>query len=76
MVFDRARVDKPVLSVAHYRDMAERTIGPVLRLHEALRTTDPPKLAARRRELEALAAEYFEGNCVRQDYLLTRAIKV
>jgi hypothetical protein len=29
-----------------------------------------------RRELEQLGAQYFENNMVRQDYLLTRAVKV
>jgi hypothetical protein len=32
-------------------------------------------LAAFRAEYEALIAEYFEENTVRQDYLLTRATK-
>ena len=38
-------------------------------------TPDPETLARFRREYEALVAEYFDGNCVRQDYLMSRAIK-
>ena len=37
---------------------------------------DPAKLAAFRGEYEALIAEYYDENTVRQDYLLTRAIKI
>ena len=33
------------------------------------------KLANLRRELEALISTYFEDNTMRQDYLLTRAVK-
>ncbi len=55
--------------------MFERTAGPVIKLVESLRTADPAKLASFRTECEALAAEYFEDNVLRQGYLLTRAIK-
>ena len=65
----------PALSVRHQCDMYERTAGPVIKLVESLRETDPTKLAAFRAECEALAAEYFEDNVLRQGYLLTRAVK-
>jgi SAM-dependent methyltransferase len=74
--FDRATMLVPALSVAHQREMFERTAGPVLQLVESLRATDPDKLAVFRSECEALAAEYFEDNVLRQGYLLTRAVKV
>jgi SAM-dependent methyltransferase len=76
IVFDRARMLAPALSPQHYRTMLERTAGPVLKLVESLTTTDPARLAAFRREYEALVSEYFEDNIVRQDYLLTRATRV
>jgi SAM-dependent methyltransferase len=76
VLFDRGRVDVPTLSVGHYRDMMERTAGPVIRLVETLGPSDPGRLAEFRRDLEALAAEYLEGNLVRQDYLMTRATKI
>ncbi|MDO8793060.1 MAG: hypothetical protein Q7J25_00390 [Vicinamibacterales bacterium] len=44
--------------------------------HLARSGADPSKLAAFRREFDALATEYFEDNIVRQDYLMTRAVKV
>ena len=34
---------------------------------------EPERLAALRAEFEALAAPYYFGNVIRQDYLLTRA---
>lgn len=66
----------PALSIPHYRTMFERTAGPVLKLVEQLTASDPARLSEFRREYEALAAEYFQDNLVRQDYLLTRATKI
>jgi hypothetical protein len=41
-----------------------------------LAQSDPAKLEKFRREYDAIAAEYFEGNQMRQDYLITRATKI
>jgi len=76
LTFDRARMLVPALSPQHSRTMTERTAGPVLKLVESLTATDPARLAAFRRESEAIVADYFEDNIVRQDYLLTRATKI
>lgn len=76
IVFDRERMYIPALSITHYRTMFERTAGPVLKLVEALHASDPARLAEFRREFEALIGEYYRDNLVRQDYLLTRAIKI
>lgn len=76
IVFDRDRLAAPALSLAHYRDLTERTAGPVLKLVEALTASDPGKLATFRAAYDALTAQYFDRNSVRQDYLMTRAIKV
>jgi SAM-dependent methyltransferase len=76
ILFDRARMHIPALSVANYRDHVERTAGPMLKLVESLSTSDPGRLAQFRREYDELVAPYFEDNVVRQDYLLTRAVKV
>jgi hypothetical protein len=76
IVFDRAVVVVPALSIPHYRDMLERSSGPVVKLVETLEATDPARLAAFRREYDALVALYFDQNGVRQDYLLTRATKI
>jgi hypothetical protein len=50
-------------------------VGPMARLVSALAAA-PDKLAAFRRELDEVVAEYFHDNTVHQDYLLTRAVKV
>jgi len=76
LVFDRARMMVPVLSVQLHRTNSERVIGPLIKLVEALSASDPDKLAQLRAEAEALTAEYVEGNILRQDYLLTRATKI
>src|SRR5437588_638062 len=76
IVFDRACMLFPALSVQNYRDHLERTAGPMLKLVESLLTSDPARLAQFRGEYDALIAPYFEDNVVRQDYLLTRAVKV
>jgi SAM-dependent methyltransferase len=74
--FDRDVMRVPTLSLQHHREMFERTAGPVIKLVEMLSSSDPAKLEAFRRESEALAAEYYDGNVIRQGYLMTRAIKV
>lgn len=76
ILFDRACMLFPALSVQNYRVHIERTAGPMLKLVEMLSANDPNRLAHFRREYEALVAPYFEDNVVRQDYLLTRATKV
>jgi ubiquinone/menaquinone biosynthesis C-methylase UbiE len=76
VVFDRARMDVPVLSPQLHRTNTERTVGPLIKLVEALSTSDPAKLEELRKEGEALAAEYLEDNILRQDYLMTRATKI
>ena len=76
IVFDRACMLFPALSVQNYRDHLERTAGPMLKLVESLLTSDPARLAQFRGEYDELIVPYFEDNVVRQDYLLTRAVKV
>jgi len=53
----------------------ERCAGPVLRVVQNLQT-DANRLEAFRHEFDALAAAYFQDNCIRQDYLMTRGVKV
>jgi hypothetical protein len=76
IAFAREAMLFPVLSPQHYRLFMERNFGPATRLLQGLDKSDPDKAAALRREFEGLAGEYFENNTVRQDYLLTRAVKV
>ena len=76
VVFDRARMWVAALSPEHYRSTFERVAGPMRRVVELLEQSDPARLADLRREYTATVSEYFEDNLVRQDYLLTRAVKV
>jgi SAM-dependent methyltransferase len=75
LTFDRARMDVPALSIQHVRRAMEQSAGPVIKLVESLKTSDPTRLSAFRSEYETLVAKYYEDNIVRQDYLLTRATK-
>jgi SAM-dependent methyltransferase len=74
--FDRATMYVPALSLRHIRLDREKTMGAMVRLVEMLSATDPARLEQFRREYDALAAEYFEDNLLRQDYLITRATKI
>jgi SAM-dependent methyltransferase len=76
IVFDRATMLVPSLSVQHFRAAFEQASPPVIKLVESLSATDPAKLIAFRGECDALAAEYFDLNLIRQNYLLTRASKI
>jgi SAM-dependent methyltransferase len=76
LVFDHATMFVPALSPAHHRLSAEKSAGSTVRLVAALKDSDPAKLEQFRREYEALANEYFEDNLLRQDYLITRAVKI
>ena len=76
IAFDRATMLVPALSPQHHRAVTERTAGPMVKLVESLTASDPAKLAVFRREYDALAAEYFEENILRQGYLITRATKI
>lgn len=75
LAFDRDEARIPALSPAHHRAVTEHSAPPVVRLVEALTGTDDGALARFREEYEALASRYFEGNAIRQGYLLTRATK-
>jgi hypothetical protein len=66
----------PALSPSHHRISVEKSSGAIVRMVAMLRDSDPAKLDQFRREYDALAAEYFEDNLMRQDYLITRATKV
>ena len=74
-MFDRDTMLPPALSPQHSRVLTERTAGPIVKLVESLTVADPAKLTAFRREYDAITAEYFEENAIRQGYLMTRATK-
>jgi SAM-dependent methyltransferase len=75
LTFGRDVMLLQMLSPQHYRIFMETSFGPLKRLLGGLDKSEPAKAAALRHDLELLAAEYFEGNVLRQDFLLTRAVK-
>ena len=75
ITFQRDTLRAPALSPQHYRQLTERTAGPLVKLVEGLSASDPAKLAAFRQEFDALIREYFAENFMRQDFLMTRATK-
>ncbi len=76
ILFDRATMLIPALSPSHQRTLAEKSTFTTMRIVAALQNSDPARLDQFRREYDALAAEYFEENLLRQDYLITRAMKL
>lgn len=76
IVFDRGSMLVSALSLAHNREHVERTAGPVVKLVELLRAADPSRLAAFRQEYDAIVADYFHDNVIRQGFLMTRATKI
>jgi SAM-dependent methyltransferase len=70
--FERRTMKVPALSLQHFRSFMEQSVGPMQKLVEAL-ANEPQKLSEIRQEFEALAAPYYHGNVMHQDYLLTRA---
>lgn len=76
IVFHRDTMLVPALSPEHNRVLTEQTAGPIIRVVEMLRDSDPERLAQFRREFDALTATYVEANVLRQGYLMTRATKV
>jgi SAM-dependent methyltransferase len=70
--FERGVMPLAALSVSHYREFMEHTVGPMQRLIESL-AGQPEKLATLRADFEALAAPYHADNVMRQEYLMTRA---
>jgi len=74
--FDRGSMFFQFISVQHHRAFMEQSVGPIMMLVRSLETSDPQKLSAFRQEYEDIVAVYFKDNQVRQDFLMTRAIKV
>lgn len=74
LTFDRGTMTNVALSPAHHRRQTERFAGPIKRFIEG--NPEPAKLAEFRREYDALVGQYFDANCVRQDFLMSRAVKV
>jgi hypothetical protein len=71
-IFSRGVLQFPALSLSHFREFSERSLGPMQKLVEVF-ANDSDQLASLRAEFENMARPYFIGNVIRQDYLLTRA---
>lgn len=69
--FEYGTMAAAALSVSHYREFMEHSVGPMQKLVERF-AGDPLKLDAIRKEFEGLVAPYYADNVVRQSYLLTR----
>lgn len=74
LFFDQGLMLFPTLSLDHYRQTIESTIGPILKLIQEP-TNPAERIQGFRNELEKLAAQYFRNNAIHQNYLMTRAIK-
>jgi len=72
--FERGVMGIPALSPEHFIQWQSAKIGPFIRTVRALEK-EPAKLDEYRREISALVASYMDGNVVRHEYLLTRAVK-
>src|SRR5437773_11915235 len=69
VTFDRALQVTPALSPQHYRHLLEQTGGPMVRQIQTLKD-DPARLAQFRHQYDELLCHYFEGNLVRQAFLI------
>ena len=74
LAFERETMYVPALSPQHVRQLFETTAAPVLKLVQTLKD-DVAKLTRFRTQLEALIATYTRNNLVRQQYLMTCAVK-
>ena len=74
LAFEREAMYFPALSPQHVRQSFETTAAPVVKLVQTLKD-DTARLAQFRTEMEALIVAYTRGNVVRQQFLMTRAVK-
>ena len=75
ITFASGFVATPALSPQHFRGMLERTAGPIIKMVQTLEKENPQRLQEFRREFDAIVEEYLSDNVVRQEYLITRAVK-
>ncbi len=74
VTFDRERIMLPGLSPKQIAIRFEESAAPVIKVVQTLKN-DAARLGAFRAALEKLVSHYFIDNQVRQDYLMTRALK-
>jgi SAM-dependent methyltransferase len=74
LTFDRGLMLTPGLSPLHVVNKYEEQSAPVKKVVETYKD-NPAKLAEFRGQLKQLVEIYFQDNQVRQDYLMSRAVK-
>lgn len=74
LVFNQDVMAFPAMSMGHYRQLVETTVGPVLKFVQDSKN-NPAQLQQFRDELDALVSEYYRDNCLHQHFLMTRARK-
>lgn len=74
LAFERESMYVPALSPQHARQLFEATAAPVAKVVQTLKE-DATKLERFRAELEDLITAHTRGNLIRQQFLMTRAIK-
>ena len=72
--FAREDMVVPALSLRHFRNAQEATIGPLTKLVAEL-DSEPDKLAKLRADFEAIFRDAYEDNTIRAPFLMTRATK-
>jgi SAM-dependent methyltransferase len=73
--FERGAVYFPVLSPNHFWQLFSTKYGPMIRAIQALGGQDTTKVEALQHDFIRAIAPYIHENSVRQDYLLTFALK-
>ena len=75
LLFARDVLPVPALSLPHFRNAQEATIGPLTKLVASLEH-DAAKLARLRAEFDAIAADAYQDNTIQMPFLMTRASKL
>lgn len=73
-VFDQGLMILPALSLKHYRQSVEKTLGPIVKFMNVAKN-DLSKIKQFQEELEALASEYYKDNYLHQHFLMSKAFK-
>lgn len=75
LLFDRDVMLFPCLSIPHYREGMEQTLGPVAKFVKDEKTSSE-RLQKFRQEFEKIIGYYFSKNYVKQHYLMTKATRL
>jgi SAM-dependent methyltransferase len=73
--FSRDVMMAPTLSPAHMLKLFEKNAGPLSKIVESLSEKEE-ELSSLRSRVKKLIANYFKNNFLRQDFLMTRCVKI